>query len=87
MKKPPDNLEFQRFTEAMRGIMQVPKSKIYAAPKREKQKPSASASLRPNRIPIWTDSGGHVSVSSIFLPLYPALSRFPAQRQQSIFAS
>jgi hypothetical protein len=30
MKKPPDNPEFARFTEAMRHIMTVPKSAIAA---------------------------------------------------------
>jgi hypothetical protein len=46
MKQPPQNIEFERFTAAMRGIMQVPKSAIYTS-KREKQKPTSSASRVP----------------------------------------
>jgi hypothetical protein len=40
MKKPPDNPEFARFTDAMRHIMTVPKTAIRErdeAEKREKQ--------------------------------------------------
>ena len=40
MKRPPNNPEFARFTEAMRTIMTVPKSAIQT----EKRKPKASAS-------------------------------------------
>jgi hypothetical protein len=45
MKKPPDNPEFARFTEAMRHIMGVSKAtlkKREAAEKKRKAKPSAS---------------------------------------------
>jgi hypothetical protein len=44
MKPPPDNPEFERFTEAMRHIMTVSKTDIQEAIKEEKRKPSASAS-------------------------------------------
>jgi hypothetical protein len=36
MKKPPDNPEFARFTEAMRTIMKVPKTAI----QKRKEQPS-----------------------------------------------
>ena len=39
MKAPPDNPEFARFTEAMHGIMAVPKAAIQA----EKQKPKSAS--------------------------------------------
>lgn len=42
MKKPPDNPEFARFTEAMRTIMQAPRPPRYEPVKR---KPKTSASL------------------------------------------
>jgi hypothetical protein len=45
MKRPPDNPEFERFTEAMRRIMTVSKTEIQKAIKEEKRKPRASASL------------------------------------------
>jgi hypothetical protein len=44
MKRPPNNPEFAKFTEAMRTIMTVPKADIQEALKREKRKPKASAS-------------------------------------------
>lgn len=48
MKTPPNNLEFVRFTEAMRKIMRVPKHKIVLHQnKAEKQKPTSSASRVP----------------------------------------
>ena len=34
MKKPPDNPEFAKFTEAMRVIMKVPKTVVQADKKR-----------------------------------------------------
>jgi hypothetical protein len=34
MKKPPDNPEFAKFTEAMRAIMRLPKSVVRAPKKR-----------------------------------------------------
>jgi hypothetical protein len=46
MKKPPDNPEFARFTEAMRKIMTVPKSAIQA----EKRKPKSAS--RASGVPV-----------------------------------
>jgi len=39
MKKPPDNPEFARFTEAMKTIMKVPKTAIQKPSEGQKQKP------------------------------------------------
>ena len=36
MKKPPDNPEFARFTEAMKTIMKVPKTAIQKCPSLQK---------------------------------------------------
>jgi hypothetical protein len=36
MKKPPDNPEFARFTDAMKTIMKVPKTAIQKAPTAKK---------------------------------------------------
>jgi hypothetical protein len=44
MKRPPDSPEFERFTEAMRRIMTVPKANIQKAIKEEKRKSRTSAS-------------------------------------------
>jgi hypothetical protein len=44
MKRPPDNPEFARLTDAMRHIMTVSKTDIQKAMKEEKRKPRASAS-------------------------------------------
>jgi len=44
MKTPPDNPEFERFTDAMRRIMTVSKTDIQKAIKAEKRKPKTSAS-------------------------------------------
>jgi hypothetical protein len=48
MKPPPDNPEFARFTEAMRGIMKVSKTEINKRIEiKKKRKPKASASRVP----------------------------------------
>jgi len=52
MKTPPNNLEFIRFTDAMRGILKVSKTELdrrLAIEKTEKQKAKPSAS-HPSRV-------------------------------------
>jgi len=44
MKRPPDNPEFARFTEAMRTILKVSKTELNERMKTEKRKPKTSAS-------------------------------------------
>lgn len=44
MKRPPDNPEFERFTEAMRKIMRVSKADIQQGMKTKRLKPKTSAS-------------------------------------------
>lgn len=44
MKRPPDNPEFERFTDAMRHLMKVSKADIQQELKAKKRKPKASAS-------------------------------------------
>jgi hypothetical protein len=44
MKRPPDNPEFARFTEAMRQIMRVSKADIQQELKTKKRKSKTSAS-------------------------------------------
>jgi hypothetical protein len=44
MKKPPNNPEFARFTDAMRSILKVSKTELNRRLEAEKRKPKASAS-------------------------------------------
>jgi len=44
MKRPPDNPEFARFTDAMRTILKVSKTELNERMKTEKRKPKTSAS-------------------------------------------
>jgi hypothetical protein len=51
MKTPPDNPEFARFTEAMRGIMKVSKVELQRRMEEEKRTPRAVASRAFRAIP------------------------------------
>jgi hypothetical protein len=48
MKKPPDDPEFNRFTEAMKVIMSVPKSILKQREKTEKKRKQAKRAASPS---------------------------------------